>query len=405
MILAFVMLFSFSVTSFSAVTADQQANSLVSGWGYNFNITYPSGYGTSWFYRILYFISNLNSNTSAIRTNTNDIPKIFSSLGSGNNTQLGTISGNTYQIYSKLLSSDGYLSTLATDVDIFKPYIQLIDGLKSNSDQLLLSVGARPDGDSVSIINAINDLRRYASQVSGDFYYYTDNGDMQVASPDYFYATSRNLDQLLYNVCFNPIYDSYVYNSDYGLYVEEKTNFLSSISRSLVPLSYDYALNNQHQVRFVDYANDIQISNNYNWSTAILSSLNYTNDNLSRLAYVLADDHDIQIKKDSQDNATAVTDNFISPDGANSIKPADIGSVSNLGTSVKDTFATGVSPTGAFDVINSSDPWEWFTQATADSLVTGGGASTLSIDNNVIVTDYYSSNFSDLQKWLEEVAG
>lgn len=259
LVLALILVFAFSVSSFATITADIQADDLSSGWGTGTAVTYPTGYSTSWFYRVVYWLSQLKSDSSSI------------------------------------LSSLGYKNS-------------------SNSN----------------IITCLNSIMSRTAGTIGDFYYYDRQTKEFSASSDYFFSTGTNL---------------------------------------------------------------------FNIAGAVY-----------KLQHVLADDDDLAIKNSARDITQSYQSNFLSSSGANSVKTDDISNLSSVGTSVKDTFSTGVSASVVFDAVNASDPWEWFTDVVAISLLADSSTSfstfslrSAPVDNVEVVTSYYEDNLNDFYSWLDLV--
>ena len=80
------------------------------------------------------------------------------------------------------------------------------------------------------------------------------------------------------------------------------------------------------------------------------------------------------------------------------------GFLSTLSISFSATFSAD------FDVLNSSDPWEWFTDDVANSLLADSGASastfslrTAPVENDEVITSYYEDNLNDFYSWLDLV--
>ena len=255
LVLAFILVFAFSVSSFAAITADILADDLASGWGSGSSLTYPTGYLTSWFYRVLYWLSQVKSDSSSI------------------------------------LSSLGYKNS-------------------SNSN----------------IITCLNHIQTHTAGTIGEFYYYNDNFE-SIATSDFFEAVGNNLN----TVC-------------------------------------------------------------------------------NTLLSLLPDPVETMIKHSSETNKITFNDSFLSYDSSSSVKPDDISNLSSLVISSKDTFSTGTSSSGVFDVLNSNSPWEWFTQDVANSLLADSGSSVSSFslrssssENYDIVTSYYEDNLNDFYSWLDLV--
>lgn len=257
-VLAFILVFAFSVSSFASITADIQADDLASGWGSGSSLTYPTGYLTSWFYRVLYWLSQI----------------------------------------------------------------------KSDSSSILSSLGTKTSSQS-NIITCLNHIQTHTAGTIGQFLYYSNTGAL-FATSDFFEAVGFNLATI--------------------------TNFLYQISEEFL------------------------------------------------------DPLDQNIKSASESNKSSFLSNFLSSDSSNSVKSDDIGNLSSVNTSFKNTFSTGTSPSGVFDVVNSVSPWEWFTADVANSLLADSDSSITTfsfrsapVDNVEVVTSYYEDNLNDFYSWLDLV--
>ena len=114
---------------------------------------------------------------------------------------------------------------------------------------------------------------------------------------------------------------------------------------------------------------------------------------LYRLQQVLATDDDLQMRQDSEENKDAAKDAFLSYDSDTSVKPSDIGGLSNLGSGLRNNFDTGtVEASNLFDFWGSDNTFSWFTQETKDNMVnvssSGSGARRARAQNDEPI--YYS---------------
>lgn len=258
-VLALVLVFAFSISSFASITADIQADDLASGWGSGSSLSYPTGYLTSWYYRVLYWLSQIRSDSSSI----------------------------------------------------------------------LFSLGSKTSSQS-NIITCLNSIMSHTSGTIGEFYYEVPFSHEFKASSDFFASVGSNL--------FN-IFDE-----------------------------------------------------------------------LRAISGFVADFSDQMTKAATRNTQDIFTENFLESSSSNSVKTDDIVNLSSVSTSFKDTFSTGSSSSGVFDVLNSNNPWEWFTSDVANSLLADSSfsVSTFSLrsspfDNVEVVTSYYEDNLSDFYSWLDMV--
>lgn len=114
---------------------------------------------------------------------------------------------------------------------------------------------------------------------------------------------------------------------------------------------------------------------------------------LYRMQQVLADDDDLQMRQDSEENKNVAKDAFLSYYSDTSVKPDDIGGLSNLGSGLRNNFDTGtVEASNLFDFWGSDNTFSWFTQETKDNMVnvssSGSGARRARAQNDEPI--YYS---------------
>lgn len=103
---------------------------------------------------------------------------------------------------------------------------------------------------------------------------------------------------------------------------------------------------------------------------------------LAQLQYVLADDTDVELKKEVEENTNQFKDDFTG-DGPGAVKPSDISDVAGMSSGVKDAFSGGGVSAG--DVISSfSDDasYGFFSQEVLDALDSVNSVSAASVDDS-----------------------
>lgn len=105
----------------------------------------------------------------------------------------------------------------------------------------------------------------------------------------------------------------------------------------------------------------------FKWLSAIQAPV-------ARLAYVLANDDQINARENAADNEAAVVDNFIDSSGSGSASVSDIGSIASASDGFKNYISTNASALGIWNIFNSSNG-NWFSQEIASSLDTSSGAN------------------------------
>lgn len=135
--------------------------------------------------------------------------------------------------------------------------------------------------------------------------------------------------------------------------------------------TYNHTLSGfNSQQSFIDWENlNISTFNPNSQTNGIYSWLKNIQAPVARLSYVLASDQRIEAQELAADNEQAVVDNFIDSTGSGAASTSDIDSIAGFSSGYKSTFASDASPTGIFDLFNSSN-MGWFSQETANQLDT-----------------------------------
>ena len=98
---------------------------------------------------------------------------------------------------------------------------------------------------------------------------------------------------------------------------------------------------------------------------------------LYRLQQVLADDSDLQMRQDTEENRDVFHNLFLNHSNSDAaVKPDQIISVSNLSVDLQTNFNTEVDPLKLFDFLKDENPLAWFTQNCKDSMVSVSSSSS-----------------------------
>lgn len=161
---------------------------------------------------------------------------------------------------------------------------------------------------------------------------------------------------------------------------------VSDLSNILVKSTFD-----------VTNMNDSNFGHTY-WYRGVYGSL-------YRLQQVLADDDDLQMRKDTEENRNSFKDNFLDSSADNSIKVSDITSVSSLSSGLKQNFDTGVNPLSLFDFLSDESPFSWFTEECKNSMVSVPSSNTYHRvpASSSPYGDYASEHMQDYYNKLEGV--
>lgn len=94
---------------------------------------------------------------------------------------------------------------------------------------------------------------------------------------------------------------------------------------------------------------------------------------LSQLQAVLANDDDLRLRQDTQDQVDSVTDNFTGGGGA-APSLGDIGNMADVSSDFSGMFDSGVGAGDLMGAVNGADTYSFFSQEVSDSLDTTGRA-------------------------------
>lgn len=93
---------------------------------------------------------------------------------------------------------------------------------------------------------------------------------------------------------------------------------------------------------------------------------NNLSDNISRLAYVLANDDDIALRQQNADNVTSFKNNL---SGNNGLSPTKIVNAKNIGSDITSGMSSNASISDGTAILSGdSNAWAWFTSDTANAL-------------------------------------
>lgn len=353
-LMAALLVFSLSLPAYAA-TADDLANKLYSGWSDTSTPLTGSWYALikQYFSHLNYkidlwlpYLKNLGSSTDGDNAYTLVGTSKFLHNILGNNLN-GTISNQLYNI-----------RTLLTTI--------------SNSNSAWTSSQASTITDNTSLINSV------LSSISDNLIYLEPIYNNSVTIDSYTSSLLTNSNDLktgwfLYPQLQRPNAKAGYQNSWYFGVLQSLYNFRS-----------DFSISNMTKGR-VEGFTDSDFSH-LTFSEGIYSML-------YRMQQVLADDDDLQMRQDSEENKNVAKDSFLSYDSDTSVKPDDIGGLSNLGSGLRNNFDTGtVEASNLFDFWGSDNTFSWFTQETKDNMVnvssSGSGARRARAQNDEPI--YYS---------------
>lgn len=89
---------------------------------------------------------------------------------------------------------------------------------------------------------------------------------------------------------------------------------------------------------------------------------------LSRLAFVLASDEEIEARQEAADNQDAFIDNFISSNGSGRVSTTDLGDMASGSSAIKNALSSNADIDDALGIFNGDTSiWDWFTTETKNS--------------------------------------
>lgn len=370
LLLAFCLLFCFSVSSYAA-TSDDLANKLYSGW--SDTSTPLSG---SWYALIKQYFSHLNSKIDLWLPylqnlgSSTDGDNAYTLVGTskflhnvlGNNLN-GNISNQLYNIRTLLTtisnSSSSWTSSLVSS---------LIDKVSSIDSNLSESYNSLVNSESW-----LSEIYNYS--VTTDSY----TSSLLVNSND------LKTGWFVYPQLQRPQAKAGYQGSWYFGVLQSLYNFRS-----------DFSITNMTKGR-VEGFNDSNFSH-LTFSEGLYSMI-------YRMQQVLADDEDLQMRKDTEENRNAFKNNFLDSSSDNSIKVSDITSVSSLSSGLKQNFDTGVNPLSLFDFLSDESPFSWFTEECKNSMVSVPSSNTYHRvpASSSPYGDYASEHMQDYYNRLEGV--
>lgn len=356
-VLALVLVFSVAVPSF-AVTADDLANKLYTGWGSGTTVTYPSGYSTSWYYRVIYWLDAINDNATSIKN----------ALSSG-----GSIESVLYDIYINTGGTGSLYSMLNNNLKDVIEAIENNSGGSSDLANIESSLGEKTTENN-SIIWCLNQLNARMSNTTGEFYKF--DGDTQSATSDFFDSVGTNLYTFTYD--FLKDYPYVNFNS-----VDDNGDVIGDISISKAGVM-----------------------------GALVSYLSQIGSSITAIRYSIADPDTLKFHKATEESKSNVLD--LATTGVTSSSGSSLSMISGISDGIglvtvfNEKFTSSdVSVGDVFKIFDdTSVSLAWFTEETASNI--DGVVTTFSRDLNSdteVVTSYYQENKKAFDKIWGDLVG
>lgn len=368
-LMAALLVLALSVPAY-AYTADDLANKLYSGWS---QTSSPSGLGGSWYAIVRQFLNSMSTDLSTVKTNS-DI--LVSKLGLVN-TYLSTIS-------TKIQSIDTDTSNISTSLgsSSYGSVTYQMSQIRTLLTTISNASSAWTSAQATTVTNKVGTIDSNLSEAKNSLI----NSESWLNE---IYNKSVTIDSDTSSLLINSddlktgwfIYPQLQRPSPKAGY---QNSWYFGVLQSLYNFREDFSLQKMNKSK-------IEANNDSNFSGLPFAEGVYSM--LYRLQQVLADDDDLQMRQDSEENKDVAKDAFLSYDSDTSVKPSDIGGLSNLGSGLLNNFDTGtVEASNLFDFWGSDNTFSWFTQETKDNMVnvssSGSGARRARAQNDEPI--YYS---------------
>lgn len=278
-----------------------------------------------------------------------------------------------------------YFSHLNSKIDLWLPYLKNL-GSSTDSDSSYTLVGTSKFLHNIlgnnlngNISSQLYNIRTLLTTISNS----PSSSSSAWTSSQASTVTNNSslINSVLSSISDKLIYIEPIYNNSVTI-----DSNVSDLTNSLVKSTFD-----------VTNMNDSNFGNS-TWYSGVYGIL-------YRLQQVLADDEDLQMRKDTEENRNSFKDNFLDSSADNSIKVSDIISVSSLSSGLKQNFDTGVNPLSLFDFLSDESPFSWFTEECKNSMVSVPSSNTYhrSPASSSLYGDYASEHMDDYYNRLEGV--
>ena len=277
-----------------------------------------------------------------------------------------------------------YFSHLNSKIDLWLPYLKNL-GSSTDGDNAYTLVGTSKFLHNIlgnnlngNISTQLYNIRTLLTTISSSSSAWTSSQASTVTN------NTSLINSVLSSISDKLIHIEPIYNNSVTI-----DSNVSDLTNSLVKSTFD-----------VTNMNDSNFGNS-TWYSGVYGIL-------YRLQQVLADDEDLQMRKDTEENRNSFKQNFLDSSANNSVKVSDISSLSSLSTDLKNLFNTGVSPSSLFNFLNDPDdnsPFLWFTPYCQSNMVTVPKSSSYSlrVRSSSSCFDYVTPRMNDYYNAIEEV--
>ena len=277
-----------------------------------------------------------------------------------------------------------YFSHLNSKIDLWLPYLKNL-GSSTDGDNAYTLVGTSKFLHNIlgnnlngNISTQLYNIRTLLTTISNSSSAWTSSQASTVTN------NTSLINSVLSSISDKLIHIEPIYNNSVTI-----DSNVSDLTNSLVKSTFD-----------VTNMNDSNFGNS-TWYSGVYGIL-------YRLQQVLADDEDLQMRKDTEENRNSFKQNFLDSSSNNSVKVSDISSLSSLSTNLKNYFHTGVSPSTLFNFLDNGEftgPFGWFTDLCRSNMVTVSNSSSYALRSRSSSScfDYVTPRMNDYYNSIEEV--
>lgn len=293
-----------------------------------------------------------------------------------------------YSIVRQFLKSlDSNVSTIKTNSNsilskldsIINSYLHYIDSdtsnISTNSNSIVTALGSSSYG---SVTYQMSQIRTLLTTISNSSSAWTSSQASTVTN------NTSLINSVLSSISDKLIHIEPIYNNSVTI-----DSNVSDLTNSLVKSTLD-----------VTNMNDSNFGNT-TWYSGVYGIL-------YRLQQVLADDDDIQMRKDTEQNRNSFKQNFLDSSSDNSVKVSDISSLSSLFTDFKNIFNPDIPPSALFLFLVDKDvtgPLDWFTPLCYYNMNTVPESSSYALRarSSSSCIDYVTPRMNDYYNAIEEL--
>lgn len=168
-----------------------------------------------------------------------------------------------------------------------------------------------------------------------------------------------------------------------GIYYLQRSNRVNTVGT--------YSLSGYPRFNFVSFDSDLERLESYQSNfTSINGALAFMFGNLqptiAQLQAVLANDDDLELRRQTQEEVSSVTDNFTGKADA-APSTSDIGDMASVSTGITTAFDSGVSAGDFFTSLSDEDVYSFFSQETANDMDSTSSPAAMADSPGLVLPD------------------